>query len=83
MGLLVDFVNTVEEAEEFCRDSLPHAIVYECVLDNERFQKLRGSIVADMPIGGGSSASVALTHRFAAVSAFAQVPNCLSVKFFW
>ena len=49
MGLLVDFVNTVEEAEEFCRDALPHAIVYECVLDNERFQKLRGSIVADMP----------------------------------
>jgi len=49
MGLLVDFVNTVEEAEEFCRDALPHAIVYESVLENERFQKLRGSIVADMP----------------------------------
>jgi len=49
MGLLVDFVNTVEEAEEFCRDALPHAIVYECVLDNERFQKLRASILADMP----------------------------------
>jgi len=49
MGLLVDFVNSVEEAEEFCRDSLPHAIIYECALDSERFQKLRGSIVADMP----------------------------------
>ena len=49
MGLLVDFVNSVEEAEEFCRDALPHAIVYECVLDSERFQKLRAGISADMP----------------------------------
>src|SRR4051812_6418549 len=35
-----------------------------------------------MPIGGGSSASVALTHFFAAASAFVQEPNCRSVKFF-
>ena len=41
MGLLVDFVNSVEEAEEFCRDALPHAIVFESVLANDRFQKLR------------------------------------------
>jgi CheY-like chemotaxis protein len=48
MGLLVDFVNTVEEAEEFCRDALPHAIVYESVLVNDRFQKLRASILAEI-----------------------------------
>jgi hypothetical protein len=48
MGLLVDFVNTVEEAEEFCRDALPHAIVYESVLANDRFQKLRAGIALDM-----------------------------------
>jgi len=49
MGLLVDFVNTVEEAEEFCRDALPHAIIYESVLANDRFQKLRTGIATEMP----------------------------------
>ena len=49
MGLLVDFVNSVEEAEEFCRDSLPHAIVYEGVLVNDRFQRLRTSILGEVP----------------------------------
>src|SRR5471030_633572 len=48
MGLLVDFVTTVEEAEEFCRDALPHAIIYESVLANDRFQKLRAGIAAEM-----------------------------------
>ena len=49
MGLLVDFVNSVEEAEEFCRDALPHAIIYESVLAGDRFQKLRAGIAAEMP----------------------------------
>ena len=49
MGLLVDFVNGVEEAEEFCRDALPHAIIYESVLAGDRFQKLRNGIAAEMP----------------------------------
>ena len=49
MGLLVDFVNSVEEAEVFCRDALPHAILYESVLINERFQKLRSTILAEVP----------------------------------
>jgi hypothetical protein len=49
MGLLVDFVNSVEEAEEFCRDALPHAIIYESVLANDRFHKLRVGISSEMP----------------------------------
>jgi hypothetical protein len=49
MGLLVDFVNGVEEAEEFCRDALPHAIIYESVLAGDRFHKLRHGIAAEMP----------------------------------
>jgi hypothetical protein len=49
MGLLVDFVTSVEEAEVFCRDALPHAIVHEAVLANERFQMLRSSILAEVP----------------------------------
>src|SRR6201996_3830435 len=49
MGLLVDFVGSVDEAEEFCREALPHAIIYESVLANEKFQKLRLGISMDMP----------------------------------
>jgi CheY-like chemotaxis protein len=49
MGLLVDFVNSVEEAEEFCRDALPHAIIYESVLSGDRFHRLRAGISAEMP----------------------------------
>ncbi|HEX7640325.1 MAG TPA: hypothetical protein VF457_18170 [Burkholderiaceae bacterium] len=49
MGLLVDFVNSVDEAEEFCRDALPHAMVYESLLANERFHKLQAGILAEMP----------------------------------
>ena len=49
MGLLVDFVNSVEEAEEFCRDALPHAIVYESVLSGDRFHRLRTGISSEMP----------------------------------
>ena len=49
MGLLVDFVNSVEEAEEFCRDALPHAIIFESVLANDRFHKLRVGISSEMP----------------------------------
>jgi len=49
MGLVVDFVNTVEEAEEFCRDALPHGIVYESALAGDRFDRLRASLCGEMP----------------------------------
>jgi hypothetical protein len=49
MGLLVDFVSSVEEAEVFCLEALPHAIVHEAVLANERFQMLRSSILGEVP----------------------------------
>jgi len=41
MGLIVDFVNSVEDAREFCRGGLPHAIVVEAVLRGDRFNDLR------------------------------------------
>jgi len=41
MGLIVDFVNSVEEAREFCRGGLPQAIVIEAVLGGDRFNDLR------------------------------------------
>ncbi|MFO1337985.1 MAG: hypothetical protein U1F53_07065 [Burkholderiaceae bacterium] len=49
MGLVVDFVSSVDEAEEFCRDALPQAIIYESALGGQRFEKLRASIEADVP----------------------------------
>jgi hypothetical protein len=41
MGLMVDYVGTVEEAREFCGSGLPHAIVYEAALAGENFRRLR------------------------------------------
>jgi CheY-like chemotaxis protein len=49
MGLIVDFVASVEEAVDFCREGLPHAIVVESVLCGERFNELRQDITAEVP----------------------------------
>ena len=49
MGLIVDFVSSVEEAVDFCRDGLPHAIVVESVLCGDRFGELRQDIAAEVP----------------------------------
>jgi CheY-like chemotaxis protein len=44
MGMIVDFVNSVEEARDFCRGGLPHAIVIESVLRGDRFNELRSEV---------------------------------------
>jgi hypothetical protein len=49
MGLVVDFVSSIDEAEEFCRDALPQAMLYESSLAGGRFQRLRGNIESDVP----------------------------------
>lgn len=49
MGLIVDYVSSVEEAVEFCREGLPHAIVVESSLADEAFANLRSGIVAEVP----------------------------------
>jgi CheY-like chemotaxis protein len=49
MGLIVDFVNSVDEAAAFCRDGLPHAIVIESIQAGERFAQLREEISAEVP----------------------------------
>jgi CheY-like chemotaxis protein len=49
MGLVIDFVNSVDEASDFCRDGLPHAIVIEAIQNGERFSKFRDEIVAEVP----------------------------------
>ncbi len=49
MGLIIDFVNTVDEAVVFCREGLPHAIIVESVQRGERFAQLREEISAELP----------------------------------
>ena len=49
MGLMVDFVTSVEEAQQLCADGLPHAVVYEAALAGEHFERLRNEMLAEVP----------------------------------
>jgi len=49
MGLVIDFVNSVDEAVDFCRDGLPHAIIIEAIQNGERFARFRDEITAEVP----------------------------------
>lgn len=49
MGLMVDFVGTVEEARQFCSGGLPHAIIFEAALAGENFRKLRAGWSQEVP----------------------------------
>jgi hypothetical protein len=49
MGLVLDFVGTVDEAAEFCRDGLPHAIIIESIQRGEKFASLRDEISREVP----------------------------------
>jgi hypothetical protein len=49
MGLMLDFVASVEEAREFCRGGLPHALLFEAALGGERLARLRAELLAEEP----------------------------------
>jgi len=49
MGLMVDYVSSVDEAREFCAGGLPHAIVYEAALSGGAFRRLRAEWTAEVP----------------------------------
>ncbi len=49
MGLMVDFVTSVEEAQQLCADGLPHAMVYEAAIAGEHFERLRNEMLAEVP----------------------------------
>jgi hypothetical protein len=46
MGMVVDFVNSIEEARQFCRGGLPHVVVFESALNGHRMNALRNEIDA-------------------------------------
>jgi hypothetical protein len=49
MGLIIDQVSSIQEAEDFCRDGLPHAIVVASALCDARFAALRADIRGEVP----------------------------------
>ena len=49
MGLLIDMVATVDEAMAFCRDALPHGVIYEGILAGERMAQLQTEVWAAAP----------------------------------
>lgn len=49
MGLMIDYVTSIEEAREFCKGGMPHAILHESALGGERFERLRIDLLAEMP----------------------------------
>ena len=49
MGLMVDYVASVDEARQFCSSGLPHAVLFEAALAGERFRELRAEWSRELP----------------------------------
>ena len=49
MGLMVDFVTSVEEAQQLVADGMPHAVVYEAAIAGDHFERLRTEMLAEVP----------------------------------
>jgi CheY-like chemotaxis protein len=49
MGLMIDFVSSVSEAQEFCHDGPPDAVIVESIQCGERFAKFRDEVRAAAP----------------------------------
>ena len=49
MGLTVDCVYSVDEAVDFCRGGLPHAIVFEASLHTDQLDRLAEDIRSELP----------------------------------
>ncbi len=49
MSLIIDFVNSVDEAISFCREGLPHAIIIESIQNGERFASFREDVSDEVP----------------------------------
>jgi hypothetical protein len=49
MGMLVDVVGSVAEAEQFCREGLPHALLFDAALMNEALLQLIAEVMRDAP----------------------------------
>jgi hypothetical protein len=48
-GSMIDFVTTLEAAQQLFEDALPHAVVYEASLGGSRFDRLRSTLLLEVP----------------------------------
>ena len=48
-GSMVDFVTTLDEAQRLFEDALPHAVIYEASQCGARFDRLRNTLLLDVP----------------------------------
>lgn len=49
MGMLVDAVGSVAEAEQFCREGLPHVLLFDAALRDEALQALIAGVGREVP----------------------------------
>ena len=49
MNLLMDFVGSVKEAADFCKEGLPHAVIVESQQLGERYTAFRDEILDEVP----------------------------------
>ncbi len=49
MGMLVDVVGSVAEAEQFCREGLPHAMLFDAALTDDALLQLVASVSREAP----------------------------------
>lgn len=49
MGLIIDMVNDMDEAAQFCMEGLPHGIVFETAQRNAAFDQLRRDLLREVP----------------------------------
>ena len=49
MGIVLDFVSSVRDAIDFCREGLPHAIVFDSTLRSTAFERLASGIRQEVP----------------------------------
>jgi hypothetical protein len=49
MGLVIDLVSSVNQAVDFCTESLPHAIVFESALQGAKLRQLHAELRDEVP----------------------------------
>lgn len=49
MGLIVDLVNSIDEAAQFCLEGLPHGLVFDSGLRGAAFDQLRAELLREVP----------------------------------
>ena len=49
MGLIIDVVDNMEAAAQFCIEGLPHGILFETTERNEIFERLHAEVIVEVP----------------------------------